>query len=136
MIDCVGESVESSMREQSSLKNAKTIHQLNCLCLPLCLLLHVWPCVCCSVSVGEYMTLAEVRDAVDKLTGAAINGSIVKLIPLVRGGVWGRGVAGGRGENVCVGGRHLLEGRGVVRLTPLVKAGGGGHTLGLLQGEG
>lgn len=34
-------------------------------------------------SVGEYMTLDEVREAVDKLTGAAINGSVVTLTPMV-----------------------------------------------------
>ena len=43
---------------------------------------------CCvppdSCSIGEYMTLAEVRDAIDKLSGAAINGGVVKLSPLVR----------------------------------------------------
>jgi hypothetical protein len=54
--------------------------------------------VLCCCSIGEYMTLAEVRDAIDKLTGAAINGSVVKVTPHVSddGGAR-RGARGGGG---------------------------------------
>lgn len=38
---------------------------------------------CLHRSVGEYQTLDECRDAIDKLSGAALDGNIVKLTPLV-----------------------------------------------------
>jgi hypothetical protein len=43
-------------------------------------LLCVSPFFC---SVGEYQTLTECRDAIEKLSGAALDGKIVKLTPLV-----------------------------------------------------
>lgn len=37
----------------------------------------------CGCSVGEYQSYSECRDAIDKLTGAALDGHIVKLTALV-----------------------------------------------------
>lgn len=48
------------------------------------------------------MTLDEVREAIDKLTGAAINGSVVKVTPLVS--VFYLLFYWGRLAVVCVGG--------------------------------
>jgi hypothetical protein len=52
-------------------------------------------------SIGEYRTLPEVRDAITKLTGAALNGCVVKLAPLVRGGVLRGGVPAPRAAVAC-----------------------------------
>lgn len=94
------------------------------------------------------MTLSEVRDAVDKLNGAAINGSAVKLTPLVRLTLRGREGGGGvpQGQG-CKGvgwvggwvwGGPGRRGRGeadtLVRLTEREGGRGGGRGKGRRKG--